>query len=143
MALRFILLGLLECPCVILALESDSDYIKQFMFRRLIITLMCAILCTLAVGQEQTNDTFTAIPISEAARYHIDFTRFFVSPEAERAQRAKLDSILKDLESLRGKSTKSAENLDRALRLNDQAQTEFYRHYAYLYLRNAINTTDE
>jgi oligoendopeptidase F len=95
------------------------------------------------VGQEQTNDTFTAIPLSEADRYHIDFTRFFASPEAERAQRAKLESILKELESLRGKTTNSAENLERALRLNDQAQTEFYRHYAYLYLRNAIDTTDE
>lgn len=113
------------------------------MFRRLITTFVCAILCAVAVGQEQTNDTFTAIPLSEAARYHIDFTQFFVSPEAERAQRAKLDSILKELESLKGKTTYSAENLDRALRLNDQAQTEFHRHYAYLYLRNAINTTDE
>ncbi len=92
------------------------------MFRLLITTLVCAILCALAVGQEQTNDTFTAIPLSEAARYHIDFTRFFVSPEAERAQRAKLDSILKELESLKDKTTNSAENLDRALRLNDQAQ---------------------
>ncbi|HEX5603509.1 MAG TPA: hypothetical protein VFX63_13205, partial [Pyrinomonadaceae bacterium] len=109
----------------------------------LITTLMCATLCALAVGQEQTNDTFTAIPLSEAARYHIDFTRFFVSPEAERAQRAKLDSILKELESLKGKTTNSPQHLDRALRLNDQAQTEFYRHYVYLYLRNAINTTDE
>jgi oligoendopeptidase F len=95
------------------------------------------------VGQEQTNDTFTAIPLSEAAHYHVDFTRFFASPEAERSQRVKLDSILKELESLRGKTTNSAEDLERALRLNDQAQTEFYRHYAYLYLRNAVNTTDE
>lgn len=109
----------------------------------LIATLVCAVSFTLAVGQEPTNDTFTAIPLSEAARYHVDFTRFFASPEAERAQRAKLESILKELESLKGKITNSAENLDRALRLNDQAQTEFYRHYSYLYLRNAINTTDE
>lgn len=99
-------------------------------------------MCTLAVGQE-TNDAFTPIPPSEAARYHIDFTRFFASPEAERAQRAKLESTLKELESLKGKSTNSAANLERALRLNDQAQTEFYRHYAYLYLRNAVNTKDE
>jgi len=74
--------------------------------RGLITTLVCAIWCTLAVGQAQTNDTFTAIPPSEAARYHIDFTRFFASPEAERAQRAKLDSILKELESLKGGSQK-------------------------------------
>ena len=104
---------------------------------------MCAASCALAVGQEQTNETFTAIPLSEAARYHIDFTRFYASPEAERAQRAKLESILKELESLKGKTTNNAENLERALRLNDQAQTELSRHYAYLYLRNAINTTDE
>jgi oligoendopeptidase F len=112
-------------------------------FRRLITTLVCATVCTVAISQEQTNDPFTAIAPSEAARYHIDFTRFFASPEVERAQRVKLDSILKELESLEGKITNSAENLDRALRLNDQAQTEFYRHYAYLYLRNAINTKDE
>ena len=112
-------------------------------FGRLITTLVCATSCALAIGQEQTNDTFTAIPLSEAVRYHIDFTGFFASSEAERAQRAKLDSLLKELESLRGKTTNSADNLDRALRLNDQAQTEFYKHYAYLYLRNAINTTDE
>ena len=113
------------------------------LFRRPITTLLCATLCILAVGQEQRNDTFTAIAPSEAARYHLDFTRFFASPEAERAQRAKLHAILNELESLKGKSTNSAENLERALRLNDQAQTEFYRHYAYLYLRNAVNTTDE
>ena len=111
--------------------------------RRLLTTLVCAIACALAVGQEQTNDTFTAIPLSETARYHIDFSRFFASPEAERSQRAKLESILKELESLKGKTTNNAENLERALRLNDQAQTELSRHYAYLYLRNAVNTTDE
>ncbi|HEX6648936.1 MAG TPA: hypothetical protein VF075_05340, partial [Pyrinomonadaceae bacterium] len=112
-------------------------------FQRLITTILCATLCTLAVAQEQTNDTFSPIPPSETARYHIDFTRFFASPEAERAQRAKLEATLKELEALKGKSTNSAANLERALRLNDQAQTEFYRHYAYLYLRNAVNTTDE
>jgi oligoendopeptidase F len=112
-------------------------------FLRLIAALLCTTLCTIAIGQELTNDTFTAIAASEAIRYHIDFTRFFASPEAERAERAKLYSILKQLESLKGKTQKSAENLERALRLNDQAQTEFYRHHTYLYLRNAINTSDE
>ncbi len=110
---------------------------------RTVTIFLCVTLCTLALGQEQTNDTFTPIAPAEAARYHIDFTRFFASPEAEHAQRAKLYAILKELESLKGKSTNSAENLERALRLNDQAHTEFYRHYAYLYLRNAVNTTDE
>jgi len=105
--------------------------------------LLCATVCTLAVGQERTNDPFTAIALGEAARYHIDFTRFFASPEAERAQRAKLYSILKELESFKGRTNNSAENLERALRLNNQAQTEFYKHYAYLYLRNATNTADE
>src|ERR1041385_2928222 len=120
-----------------------KDTLVYRFFRRLITILLCASLCSVAVAQEQANDTFSAIASSEAGRYHIDFTRIFPSPEAERAQRAKLYSILTELESLKGKTTNSAETLERALQLDDQAQTEFYRHYSYLYLRNAVKTTDE
>ena len=122
--------------------EGAKTLVYRF-FRRLITILLCATLCSVAVAQEQTNNTFSSIAPSEAGHYHIDFTRIFPSPEAERAQRAKLYSILKELEYLKGKTTKSAETLERTLQLNDQAQTEFYRHYSYLYLRNAVNTTDE
>jgi oligoendopeptidase F len=118
------------------------DQVFSHFVWRVITAFLCVTVYSIAVAQEQ-NDAFRAIAPSEVNRYHIDFTRFFASPGVERADRAKLYSILKELESLKGKTTTSAENLERALRLNDQAQIEFYRHYAYLYLRNAVNTTDE
>ena len=102
--------------------------------------LLCGILLALALGQ----DSFVAIPPQEASRYHINFARnFFASPEAEKADRAKLYAALKDLESFKGKVASSADNLERALELNDSVQTQFHRHYGYLYLRNAVNTNDE
>src|SRR6185295_16496168 len=74
----------------------------------------------------------------------IDFARnFFASPEAEKAERANLYATLKELESLKGKVSKSAENLQRALQLNDKLLVQFNRHYRYLFLRSAVNTLDE
>ena len=104
------------------------------------LLLMVAIVAGIASGQ----DNFVAIPPQQVASYHIDFARnFFATPEAEKADRANLYSTLKDLESLKGKVAKSADNLQRALQLNDGVQVQFHRHYGYLYLRNAVNTNDE
>ena len=99
---------------------------------------------SVAFGQGGAPDTFVAIPPQEVSRYHIDFARnFFASPEAEKADRANLYATLKDLENLKGKVASSADNLERALQLNDSVQVQFHRHYGYLYLRNAVNTNDE
>jgi len=87
---------------------------------------------------------FEAIPKDSGAKYHVDFARhLFASPEAEKADRANLYSALKDLEALKGKVASSADNLQRALQLNDSVRVLLYRHHAYLYLRHAVNTADE
>src|SRR4026207_1945804 len=94
----------------------------------------------LIVGQ----DGFVAIPPQQSTRYHIDFARnFFASREAEKADRVKLYATLKEMEGLKGKVLGSADNLLRALQLNDGMQVQYKRHSAYLYLRYAVNTTDE
>src|SRR5215813_4202769 len=94
----------------------------------------------LVFGQE----SHVAIRPEQAALYHLDFARhFFAGPEAEKAERARLEATLKDLESLKGKVERSADNLQRALQLYDRVQIQFQRHYSYLYLRNAVNTKDE
>ena len=94
----------------------------------------------LIVGQ----DGFVAIPPQQSTQYHIDFARnFFASPEAEKADRVKLYATLKEMEGLKGKVLGSADNLLRALQLNDGMQVQYKRHSAYLYLRYAVNTTDE
>ena len=106
--------------------------------------LVAGTLSGLTLGQVGVQDAFVAIPPPEAPRYHIDFSgNFFVTPEAEKADRANLYVTLKRLENLKGKIAKSADNLQRALRLNDAVQVQFHRHYSYLYLRNAVNTSDE
>src|SRR5215470_8535 len=111
-----------------------------FSLRRAIAVLLSTALLSLAFGQ----DRFVAIRPEQTARYHIDFARhFFDSPEAEKAERAKLEETLKDLESLKGKIGKSADNLQRAIQLSDRIQIQFQRRYSYLYLRNAVNTKDE
>lgn len=115
-----------------------------FSRRGIATLLLCGMVSGLAFGQAGRQDTFVAIPPQEVSRYHIDFARnFFASPEAEKADRANLYAALKDLESLKGKVAKSADNLEHALQLNDSVQVQFHRHYSYLYLRNAVNTTDE
>lgn len=105
-----------------------------------------AILVSLSLINLSTygQTSFVAIPPNEAPRYHIDFARnFFASPEAEKADRAKLYATLNELETLKGKVASSADNLQHALQLNDRVQVQFHRHYSYLYLRNAVNTADE
>ena len=105
----------------------------------MIALLVSGALCASAAAQSGT-----AIPPAEASRYHIDFARhFFASPEAEKADRANLYATIKQLETLKGRVGSSAGRLERALQLNDRIQVQLRRHYAYLYLRNAVNTTDE
>jgi oligoendopeptidase F len=89
------------------------------------------------------QEAFEAIPREAALHYHIDFARhFFASPEAEKADRAKLVASLEALESLAGEVIRSADNLETALHLHDSVLIEFNRHYAYLYLRHAVDTAD-
>src|SRR6185437_8553519 len=116
----------------------------RFFSRPAIVLLLTGALCASTFSQTATPDAFTAIPPAEAGRYHIDFARhFFASPEAEKTDRANLYLTVKQLESLKGRVTSSADNLERALQLNDRVQIQLRKHYAYLYLRNAVNTTDE
>jgi oligoendopeptidase F len=102
--------------------------------------LLCGFVAEMAYGQ----DGFVAIPPEQTARYHIDFARnFFPSPEVEKADRAAVYTSLKELEALKGKIANSANNLERALQSYDRVRIAFGRHYAYLYLRYAVNTKDE
>ena len=104
------------------------------------ILLLFGMLHGWVLGQ----DSFVAIPPAQASSYRFDFAKnFFISPEAEKAERNHLYATLKDLESLKGKLAKSADNLYHGLTLNDALQVQFNRHYAYLYLRYAVNTNDE
>jgi oligoendopeptidase F len=87
---------------------------------------------------------FVAIPPQRVGAYRFDFARnFFTSPAAEKAERANWYLVLNELEGLRGRVAANANNLQHALDLNDRVQMLFYRHYAYLYLRNAVDTTDQ
>jgi hypothetical protein len=97
-----------------------------------------------SAGVTLGQEPFVAIPAAEAPRYHIDFARhFFTSPEAEKKDRSNLEAIVKELETLKGRVGNSAQNLDRALKLNDRVQVQLNKHYSYLYLRSAVNTLDE
>ena len=114
---------------------------SQSFSRRALVALL---LCLLLNAPTFSQDSFVAIPPNEASRYRIDFARnFFASPEAEKADRAQLYATLNELDTLKGKVAASAGNLERAMQLNDRAQVQLRRHSAYLYLRSAVNTTDE
>src|SRR2546423_5990674 len=114
---------------------------SRLCFRRAIAAFLIGLV---SYGLTPGQDAFVAIPPQEASRYHIDFARnFFVSPEAEKTDRANLYATLKELETLKGKVAASADNLERALQLNDRAQVQLNRHDSYLYLRSAVNTLDE
>ena len=104
------------------------------------VVIIFLLLQALTFGQ----DSFVAIPPAEAVGYKIDFARnFFVSPDAEKADRAKLYATVAQLQTLKGRATATPYNLERALQLDGQLQVQLRRHSAYLYLRNAVNTTDE
>jgi oligoendopeptidase F len=108
--------------------------------RCIVACLTIAISINVAIGQ----DNFVAISPREVNQYHIDFARvFFVSPEVEKRERTQLYDALKALENLKTKVTDSAATLELALQLNDRVQVQFNKHYAYLYLRNAVNTQDQ
>ena len=112
----------------------------MFYSRLVAVTVIALVSAVFTLAQE----TFVAIPPAEASRYHIDFARhFFASPEAEKRDRANLDATVKELETLKGRVGSSAENLERALKLNDRVQVQLIKHYSYLYLRSAVNTLDE
>jgi len=104
-----------------------------------------AVIAALAFAHPAATQTpFQPIPPEAASKYRFDFPRnFFASPEAERAARSRLETLFKELESLKGKVAASPDNLLRALRLNDRVQSEFMRHYIYLYLRYATNTKND
>src|SRR6185369_3598640 len=112
----------------------------SFAWQGVAILLFLGMLLARVLGQ----DSFVAIPPAQASSYHFDFARnFFITPDAEKADRDHLYATLKDLESLKGRLAKSADNLYRGLELNDALQVQFNKHYAYLYLRYAVNTNDE
>lgn len=118
--------------------------IKQFarlpLRRGIAALLFCAVFSGLILAQ----DTFVAIPPEKAASYHFDYAHnFFPTPEAEKADRVNLYAALKQLEELKGKVASSAGILLRALTLNDDVQVRRNKHSTYLFLRNAVNTTDE
>jgi oligoendopeptidase F len=115
--------------------------LSQSFSRRALVALLLSLWLP---ASTLSQDSFVAIPPNEASRYHLDFARnFFASPEAEKADRPQLYATLNELETLKGKVAASAGNLERALQLNDRAQIQLRRHSAYLYLRSAVNTTDE
>jgi len=133
-----------------MALRTTSVVLQVKLVRRMCFSrsitaiLLGAIVCVSGFAQRDKEETFLAIPPAEVSRYHIDFARyFFTSTEAEEAERASLYATLTQLEALKGRVSKNAENLQRALELNDRALIQLNRHYSYLYLRNAVNNLDE
>jgi oligoendopeptidase F len=113
---------------------------ERLCLRLIAACLIVAMCMSVAVGQE----SFVAIAPDQVSQYHIDFARvFFASPEAEKRERAQLYAAVESLANLKTKVTESAANLELALQLNDRVQVQLNRHYAYLYLRHAVNTRDE
>jgi len=104
------------------------------------VTIVLLALMVIPVhGQEH----FEPFPNGSATQYHIDLTRIFASPNAERADRSTIRRDLAALQALRGHVTGSGENLLRALQKNDALQMRVARHAMYLYLRYAMDTRDE
>ncbi len=121
---------------------------KRRLAAALQITMRCVLASLVLTGIFGTisagQDSFVAIPPDQAVNYHLNFERnFFASVEDEKVDRKNLYHTLELLEQLKGKVTTTAANLQRALELNDLLLTQFNRHYAYLYLRNATNTDDD
>jgi oligoendopeptidase F len=106
--------------------------------------LLCAcVAATLAAPAASGAEPFTAIPPDVAPRYRIDFARhYYAGPDAERAARAGYEAELERLEAMRGRVGGSAQALLAAMRTRDRVEIEFLRHYSYLYLRYAVDTTD-
>ncbi len=108
--------------------------------RHVAILLMLLLNGSVTLAQQ----TFEPIPKESAPQYRFNLERhFFLSLEAERADRKRAYAMLTALEQLNGKVTASADNLYRALELADQVRTAFYRHTMYLNIRYAVDTADE
>ncbi len=87
---------------------------------------------------------FAAIPAETKALYTIDLARYYFSgPEAERADRVKLNGLYDALERFKGKLLQSPEILEEALGLYERATIAYTRHENYLFLRAALNTGDQ
>jgi len=97
-----------------------------------------AMLLSTAYAQE----TFDPFP-NGADRYHLDFSRIFASPDAEKSDRAALVRELDAFQAMRGHVTHDAAHLLAALQRKDAVQARVARHAMYLYLRYAVDTRDE
>ena len=90
------------------------------------------------------QEEFVSIPRDRQALYRFNFARnFYASPQAELAARKRLDKLMTELESMKGKVSASSDNLYRALTLNDALTLEAMRHIVYLYLQYATNTKND
>lgn len=89
----------------------------------------------------RAQQTFVPIAHDRQPIYRFNFPRnFYASPQGEVSGRKKLDRMMTQLESLKGKVASSPTNLYRALTLSDQVSLELMRHVVYLYLQYATNT---
>src|SRR5437764_237369 len=105
--------------------------IRKAVFHSALVLSICLLPASL-----YAQDTFAPIPPQSARLYHLNFARnFFPSPEVEKIERKKVYAMFAEVEKLKGKLTKSPDNLLRGLELSDHAVAEMMRHAVYLYLR--------
>lgn len=89
------------------------------------------------------KNSFSPIAPKSVSLYKIDLARhFFASPDAEKADRAKLNALYRELEKFRGRLGDSAGDLLKALHLYEQATIAYTRHENYLFLRAALDTEE-
>src|SRR6185436_7627934 len=93
-----------------------------------------AFCAAMLLSPAYAQETFDPFP-NGAARYHLDFSRIFASPEAEKSDRAALVRELDAFQAMRGHVTRDAAHLLAALQRNDAVQARVARHAMYLYLR--------
>jgi oligoendopeptidase F len=106
-------------------------------------TLLLSLLLLYPVVCENSENSFQAISSDQIRKYHFDLARhFFRTPEEAKTAQAKLNSVLSELESMKGVVSTTPENLLKSLELYDAALIEFFKNYTYFYLRSAINTKD-
>lgn len=113
------------------------------MIRLRVVWAVGFVLFGFGAAPARGQQPFAPIPPEAAGKYRFDFPRnFFASPETEKKDRAKYESLLAALEKMKGKVASSAASLLRTLKLNDEFQLRYNPHYMYLYLRYAVNTKD-
>jgi oligoendopeptidase F len=111
--------------------------------RVLLVGVHVAVSLCLISESAHTQDRFEAIPESLKSAYRIDFSRlFFANRAEERLDYKRLQSILTELESFKGRLGHSPGDLLHALALNDTILRTLSIHDAYLYLRYAVDTRD-